>query len=112
MQLAVITISGICLAIDVLLTGRIDVAADGFTVASVEVSFTAMCSRLTPTGLQDIKGPSLFSTRSEKALWVKPDDLCVGGVPVKHEELIAEAARVREQVRQRAQQPILGTDWP
>jgi hypothetical protein len=110
-QLAVISPSGICLAIDVLLTGRIDLGADG-TVASVEVSFIAACSRLQSDGLHVIKGPSLFSPRAEKALWVKPEDLCAGGVPVKHEELIAEAARVRDQVERRAQYGVLGPDWP
>jgi hypothetical protein len=106
MHLAVISPSGICLAIDVLLTGKIDLCADGCTVAVVEVSFIASCARLRG-GLHDIKGPSLFSPRAEKALWVKPEDLCEAGVSVKHEELIAEAARVHDQVRQRAMEPSL-----
>ena len=109
---AVISPSGIGLGIHAWLTGKIDIAADGFTVASVEIWFMASCARLEPDGLHDIKGPSLFSPVIEKALWVKPDDLCIAGVPIKHEELIAEAARVREEVQKRAAEPLLGRDWP
>src|SRR5262245_1699015 len=112
MQLTVTSPSGITLAIDVLLTGSIDMCTDGFTVGAIEVSFFAACSRLYATGLEDIRSPSLFSVRAEKVLWVKPEDLSIGGVPLKHEELIAEAARVREEVAKRAQEPILGRDWP
>lgn len=104
--------SGICLVLRARLTGNIDVAADGFTVASVEVWFMASCARLQGDGLHDIKGPNIFSTMIEKVLWVRPEDLCIGGVPIKHEELIAEAARVREEVRQRAAEPLLGRYWP
>lgn len=109
---AVTSPSGITLAISAWLTGKIDVAADGFTVASVEIWFIAACARLQGDGLHEIEGPSLFSPVAEKALWVRPGDLCVAGVPIKHEELIAEAARVREEVQKRAQEPILGRDWP
>ena len=112
MHLTVTTPSGICLAIDAWLTGKIDLCTDGFTVASIEVWFIASCARLRGDGLHDIEGPSLFSPRAEKALWVKPDDLSVSGVPIKHEELIAEAARVREQVKQRATQGPLVENWP
>jgi hypothetical protein len=112
MHLTVTTPSGISLAIDAWPTGNIDLCADGFTVAAVEVSFFAACVRLQGDGLHEIKGPSLFSPRAEKALWVKPEDLSADGVPFKHEELIAEAARVRELVRERAQHGWLGPNWP
>lgn len=112
LHLITTTPSGTCLAIDAWLTGKIDVAADGFTVASIEIWFLASCARLQGDGLHDIKGPSLFSPVAEKALWVKPEDLCQAGVPVKHEELIAEAARVREQNARHASEGWLGADWP
>lgn len=112
LHLALTSPSGICLGIDAYLTGKIDVCADGVTVASVEVWFLAACTQLCGDGPRDLPHPSLFSPVIEKSLWVKPEDLCIGGVPIKHEELITEAARVREEVRQRAQEPILGRDWP
>lgn len=112
MQLIVTTPSGTCLAIEAHLTGQIDLCADGFTVASIEIWFFASCARLRGDGLHEIKGPSLFSPRAEKALWVKPEDLCVGGVPIKHEELIAEAARVRDRNALRASEGWLGANWP
>ncbi len=112
MHLAVTSPSGVTLAIDVLFTGKIDLCTDGFTVASVEISFIAACSRLQGDGLHEIKGPSIFSPRAEKSLWVKPDDLCDGGAPIKHEDLIAAAARAREQLRERMQHGPLGENWP
>lgn len=112
MHLIATTPTGITLAIEAHLTGKIDLCADGFTVASVEIWFFASCVRLQGDGLHEIKGPSIFSPIIEKALWVKPEDLIERGGLVKHEDLIEMAARVREQVKKRDEQPILGPDWP
>lgn len=116
MQLATVTPSGICLVFDVALTGKIDMCADGHTIAALEVEIMAMVQRLRGTGAEELPRPSIFSPIALHVLWVKPEDLVDGGVPYKHEELIAVAADVRERHRQREEHVkmygVLGADWP
>ena len=116
MQLATVTVSGICLVFDVTLTGKIDMCTDGHTIAAIEVHIMAMVARLRGTGIEELPRPSIFSVLASRTLWVKPEDLVENGVPYKHEELVAIAADVRERERQRAEHVrvhgLLGADWP
>jgi hypothetical protein len=80
---------------DVTLTGSISLCTDGYTVTSIEVLIVGSCERLRSTGLEELRGPA----NGLKLLWVKPDDLCNGGVPIKHEDLIAAASRAWERIQ-------------
>jgi hypothetical protein len=108
-QLVATTPTGLALLFDAQLTGKIDLCADGFTVASIEIRMWGMCSRLTPTGSEPLP---VGYANGVRQFWVRPDDLCWdGGVPIKHEELIAAAAARREEV-EAMQNAILPENWP
>jgi hypothetical protein len=108
MQLATITPSGICLVFDVTLTGGISLCTDGYTVTSIEVLIAGSCERLRGSGPEKLPGPA----NGLKLLWVKPDDLCDDGMPIKHEDLIAAASRAWERAKVALTQGPLGANWP
>lgn len=109
MHLLLTTPSGTTLLFDVMLTGAIDLWADGFTVNSIEIRMWGECARLTPTGAEPLP---VGHANAVRQFWVRPDDLCWNGTPFKHEELIAEAAKVREALQKTALHGPLGENWP
>lgn len=109
MHLIVTTPSGMTLLFDVQLTGAIDICADKFTVASIEIRMWGECARLTPTGAEPLP---VGYANAVRQFWVRPQDLCWNGVPFKHEELIAAAADVREKLSKTALASPLGENWP
>jgi len=108
MQLITTTPSGFCLIFDVTLTGGISLCADHHTVDAVEVLIAGSCERLRGTGPEALPGPA----NGLKLLWVRPDDLCEDGTPLKHEELIAAAARAWERAKAALANGPLGANWP
>jgi len=108
MQLITTTPSGLCLIFDVTLTGGISLCTDHHTVDAVEVLISGSCKRLRGTGPEELPGPA----NGLKLLWVKPDDLCENGTPIKHEDLIAAATRAWERVKAALARGPLGENWP
>jgi len=109
MQLLTITPSGITLIFDVTLTGGISLCAGGnHTVDAIEVMISGACERLRGTGPEELPGPA----NGLKLLWVKPDDLCEGGTPLKHEELIAAASAAWERAEANMKRSPLPENWP
>lgn len=110
MQLIATTPSGLCLAFTATPTGNIDLCADGFTVASIEVQIWGVCTRMTGVG------PVPLDTGTAnilKRMWVRPDDLCDdSGTPFKHEELIHAVETVREALKRSMAKSPLGENWP
>jgi len=110
MHLIVTTPSGISLLFDAEPTGQISLCTDGLTVDAIEVQIFGNCARFTPTGAKPL---DVGHANVVKKLWVRPDDLCDDGVPLKHEELrraVEAAVETRRQDLRRSS--LLGDNWP
>lgn len=115
-QLKVTTQSGVTLLLGVQLTGQLDFfggyAPPLRVVAAVEVTFFGDMCQLRGDGAKDLTVGG-FHPMGLKILWVKPDDLCINGVPLKNEEILEEADRCKALLAEAtANQFKLPADWP
>jgi hypothetical protein len=101
------TPSGTGLGLDVLLTGQIK-ESDG-KVRSVEVMLPIGCDHVVGYAVE----PLPKSPGGRHLLWADPADVCANnGDTVSHDDLRAEAARIRKQDDDDRFRGPLGENWP